>query len=164
MTVKVGDRIGDVGALGDCLPGTLVGSVPSEGLGAFRPAGSMVPFAVKCDGDDGDTWLGMDGCRYVEGEADGKVRVIGDVLVVEDFFVREVDWSSADLRSAHLQYANLEYAHLEYADLQYAKLRSANLESANLRVADLRFADLRGCIHSAGTVWPDGFDVDRLKF
>ncbi|WP_372665422.1 pentapeptide repeat-containing protein [Amycolatopsis kentuckyensis] len=49
------------------------------------------------------------------------------------------------------------------ANLQHANLQGANLREANLYEARLEGADLTGARSSAQTVWPAGFDAERLR-
>jgi hypothetical protein len=78
------------------------------------------------------------------------------------------DLKSADLRRSHLQEtsfvdANLNFAYLSGANLQDADLRGADLRGADLRDANLTGVVFEGALADAATIWPAGFDDERLR-
>jgi uncharacterized protein YjbI with pentapeptide repeats len=58
--------------------------------------------------------------------------------------------------------ADLGQAYLAGASLRGADLRRAKLHGADLRDADLTDAVLEGAQADETTVWPSGFDAERL--
>lgn len=74
-------------------------------------------------------------------------------------YLQKADLVATDLRGAHLEAADLTGAQLQEADLTGAHLGGADLSGANLEDADLTAAQLEGVVHSADTVWPQGFDL-----
>lgn len=62
-----------------------------------------------------------------------------------------------------MELADLRQANLQRARLRAANLQGANLQGANLQGARLEGADLTEARSDARTVWPDGFDADRLR-
>jgi hypothetical protein len=68
-----------------------------------------------------------------------------------------------DLSRSDLELTDLGGANLQGANLQGAQLREASLQGTNLHGARLEGADLRGAQSDARTVWPEGFDSDRLR-
>jgi hypothetical protein len=76
--------------------------------------------------------------------------------------------TSADLRECQLEGvsfvdADLSTAYLSGANLRGADLRRAKLHGADLRDADLTDAVLEGAQADETTVWPSGFDAERLR-
>lgn len=86
--------------------------------------------------------------------------------------LRGAKFQNADLRDADLRKANLFLADFENADLRIAKLQDAHIHVASFENADLRGANLltphihtaylRGAKYDETTVWPPGFDPQRL--
>lgn len=75
--------------------------------------------------------------------------------------------TSADLRECQLDGVSLVDADLSHAFLSGANLRGADLRRATLYGTDLRDADLtdavlQDALADASTVWPSGFDAERL--
>jgi hypothetical protein len=71
--------------------------------------------------------------------------------------------SGAHLSGAYLSGADLSGAHLSGAYLSRANLSRAELSGADLSGAYLSGANLSGAKYSLYTLWPEGFDVGRLK-
>jgi len=67
-----------------------------------------------------------------------------------------------DLSRSDLELTDLRGANLKGAILRGARLREASLQGANLQDARLEGADLTNAQSDARTVWPVGFDSDRL--
>jgi uncharacterized protein YjbI with pentapeptide repeats len=82
---------------------------------------------------------------------------------LSDAQLRHADLAHAWMPGADLDRCDLELADLRQANLQSARLRAANLQGANLQGARLEGADLTAARSDARTVWPDGFDADRLR-
>lgn len=100
----------------------------------------------------------------VRGVGTGKIRTLGDVVVVKEWLLKDVnlidvylkagDFAGVDLGWCDLAGANLTEANLRGADLNngnhvavnlsYANLRGAYLKSADLALANLTGANLRG--------------------
>jgi hypothetical protein len=75
---------------------------------------------------------------------------------------------SADLRECQLEGvsfvdADLSHAHLSGANLRGADLRRATLHGTDLRDADLTDAVLQEAQADTTTLWPSGFDAERLR-
>jgi hypothetical protein len=77
--------------------------------------------------------------------------------------LRHTDLAHAWMPRTNLNHSDLESADLRQANLQDAQLRETMLQGANLHGARLEGADLTGARSNAQTIWPDGFDVDRLR-
>lgn len=87
--------------------------------------------------------------------------------------LRDADLRGADLRGADLSHANLRLtdlrrvdfsgANLTNADFTNANLNGANLRGSNLSSARLQGTDLRNVVHSADTVWPEGFNPPSMS-
>jgi len=125
----------------------------------------------------------------VVGRERSKIRTSGDVMVIDEWLINEIDLYNmnfygvnfcgvnlfgADLRNTNLSSADMRNAHLGIADLRKANMRGAILRNANVKGADFSSADLRGtdfcktdlryvCLRNATycdcTLWPEGFDV-----
>jgi hypothetical protein len=77
--------------------------------------------------------------------------------------LRYTDLAHAWMPRANLNLSDLESADLRQANLQGAQLRETKLQGANLQGARLEGADLTDARSNARTIWPDGFDADRLR-
>lgn len=69
----------------------------------------------------------------------------------------------ADLRRANLSEANLGEANLGKADLSRANLSGADLSGAKLGGATLIMTDLEGAKYNQYTIWPYGWDREKLN-
>ena len=80
-----------------------------------------------------------------------------------DTQLRQANLARAWMPEIDLDRSDLELADLRQANLQRARLREANLQGANLQGARLEGADLTNARSDTRTVWPDGFDANRLR-
>ncbi|MFC1997047.1 pentapeptide repeat-containing protein [Chloroflexota bacterium] len=98
--------------------------------------------------------------ELIKNEPDTVISLRGASLYRAELFV-------AKLRGTNLIEANLSEAILIKADLADAKLSRAYLSGANLKRANLSDADLAGAYlvgarYDRKTIWPDGWDKEKL--
>jgi hypothetical protein len=82
---------------------------------------------------------------------------------LSDTQLRQANLARARMPGVDLSRSDLELADLRQANMLHAKLREANLCGANLQGARLDGADLAKARSDTRTVWPEGFDADRLR-
>lgn len=80
----------------------------------------------------------------VRGDAINKIRTSGDVVVVKEWLLKDVNLKDVNLKAGDFAGVNLGWCDLAGANLMEANLRGANLENGNHVAVNLSHACLRG--------------------